>query len=301
VDPVRVRRHQRAIAALAAAASVALLAACSGGGSSADVTGTVEEQIGFDGDAVAQRTAEAENLIHDCMQRQGFEYVPVDPAAQQEALTGVKGLTKDEFEQQFGYGITTLYEQRLQNAELGPNRAIRESLPASDRAAYDQTLYGDDPTATLAVALDTGDFTRLGGCVREAADDAFGGAQVLGDLTAKLDQLDERIVADPRMVDAIAQWSRCMRDAGYPLGDPDEVDVVLQTELEAIVGPPESPDPDYDRTALRALQHEEVAMVTQDLACEDQHIATVEEEVRVEYERAFRERNAGLIERVAAR
>ena len=100
------------------------------------------------------------------------------------------------------------------------------------------------------------------------------------------------------MVDAIDAWACCMRDAGYSLTDPDEVDVVLQTRLEEIVGPPDAPNADFDRAALLALQREEVAMVTTDIACEEQHIAAVEEKVRVEYERAFRERNADLLAKV---
>ena len=122
----------------------------------------------------------------------------------------------------------------------------------------------------------------------------------LESLTAKLDELDERIVADPRMVDAIDGWAQCMRRAGYPLADPDEVDVVLQARLEEIVGPPDAPNPDFDRRALLALQGEEVAMVTKDIACEEQHIAAVEERVRVEYERAFRERHADVLANVPA-
>jgi hypothetical protein len=292
-------RHRTPTIAAALLAAFGLLTACGGGGSGG--TGsevTVEEQIGLDGDGVLQRQAQAENLISECMRVRGFEYVPVDPVAQQQALTGSRGLTKDEFEAQYGYGITTLYEQRQRLAELGPNRAIRDALSPADQTAYDRTLYGDDPTQTFAVALDTGDFSRLGGCVKEAADMVFGGAQFLESLVAKLGELDEQVKNDVRMVAAIEQWAVCMRQAGYGLADPDEVDVVLRTQLEEIVGPPDARNADYDRAALDALQLEEVAMVTQDLACEDKHLAAVEEKVQAEYEREFRERNAGVLAKV---
>jgi truncated hemoglobin YjbI len=260
----------------------------------------VEEQVGFSGEESFDRQVAAENLIRDCMKAQGFEYVPVDPAAQRAELVGTTGLTEEEFEKQYGYGITTLYEQRSQQAVTGPNEQIRNSLSEADRAAYDRALYGEDPTATLAVALDTGSFSRLGGCLREAADEVFGGAEFAENLMAKLDDLDERILEDSRMVDAVENWSECMRKAGYEVSDQDEVDRILEQKLEEIVGSPDNRKPDYDKEALADLQREEVAMVAADISCEKRHITEIEENVRAEYELDFREENADLLRRVPA-
>jgi hypothetical protein len=243
------------------------------------------------------------------MKAQGFDYVPVDPVAQRAALVGRTGLSKEDFEKQFGYGITTLYEQRRQQAVTGPNAAIRNQLGEADRKAYDRALYGDDPTATVADALDTGDFTRLGGCLKQATDEVFGGADVVQSLQAKLKELDERILADPRMVQAVARWSQCMSSEGFSgLQKPEQVDEVLQEKLRNVVGSPEEVrasgvggEPAYDRAALAALQREEVAMVTADISCEKRHISPVEDKVAAEYEAAFREQNAALIARVPRR
>ena len=242
------------------------------------------------------------------MNSQGFDYVPVDPVAQQAALVGSRQLSEDEFNQQYGYGITTLYEQRLRQAVAGPNAKIRDALGPVDQAAYDRALYGDDPTATFAVALDTGDFTRLGGCLEEATSEVFGGAGRLQTLTSKLDDLDERILADARVVDAIKDWSTCMRRAGYELSSQEDVDTTLQSKLEAIVGPTDDPGtiasgslPDADRAALQALQREEVDMVKTDIACEEKFVTSVEEKVRAEYEREFQSSNAALLKQVSVR
>jgi hypothetical protein len=275
-----------------------LLAGCGGGGGTGTSNQSIDEQIGLDTDVLAQRQTVVENVIRNCMKAQGFDYVPVDPVSQQAALTGVRGMSKDDFEKQFGYGITTLYEQRLQQAATGPNQRIRDALAPTDRRAYDRTLYGTDTTATFAQALDSGDFSVLGGCVRKGAEKVFGGAAVLDALTGKLNALDERIKQDARMVDAIDGWSRCMRNAGYDLQDPDQLDVSLTQQLDDIVGPPEARDPDYDRAALNALGREEVAIVESDKRCEERHIAAVEEKVRVEYEREFRSGNQGLLSKV---
>lgn len=289
----------RAAAVLAVAIAAVALTACGGGGGgdeNADLT--VEEQVGFDGDAALERQARAENLIQRCMKARGFDYVPVDPAAQRDAFLGSRGLSEDEYVAQFGDGITTLYEERLQLAEIGPNQAIRAALGPADQAAYDRTLYGDDPTQTLLLALDTGDFSRLGGCVKEATDTVFGGAQVFESLVAKLDELDQRIVSDPRMVAAIDKWQACMRQSGYDFASSDEGDQDLERRLEAIVGPPDSRTTDYDRAALAALQRDEVAQVTRDIACEDKHVVAVEDKVQAEYEREFREQSADVLAQV---
>jgi hypothetical protein len=283
---------------LAAVVALGLLAACGGGGDDEAEAQSLDEQVGLDGNAVFERQAKAENLIQQCMARQGFEYVPVDPREQEAALTGARGLSKDDFEEQYGYGITTLYEQRLEQAASNPNTRIRNTLTESERIAYDRTLNGGDPTATFAVALDTGDFSHLGGCLREATEQVFGGADILATLETELAEVEERALNDPRMVEAIDEWSACMSDAGYDFEFPEDVDRVLQQQLEEIVGPPEARNPDFDREALLALQSEEVAMVRADIKCEEQHIADVEDKVLAEYEAEFREQHADFLNRV---
>ena len=268
-----------------------------GGGGSGDQT--VEEQLGFESAGILQRQISAENFVRDCMKANGFDYVPVDPVAQQADLVGQTGLSDEEFEEQYGYGLTTLYEQRKKLVD-GPNEAIRNSLSDAEKAAYDRTLYGDDPTATFAVALDTGDYSRLGGCVKEATAEVFGGVEVLQSLQEKLDELDDAIINDPRMVEAISAWASCMRESGFELDDPEQVDVVLLSRLEEIVGPPGNERADYDTAALAQLQRDEVTMVTADIDCENDNITPVEEDVRAEYEAAFREQNADLLSQVPA-
>ena len=280
--------------------------ACGGEKKAEAKSGRLEDQVGLSDDAIRLRQANAENLIRDCMKTQGFDYVPVDPNAQQAALVGAPGMSKDDFEKQYGYGITTLYEQRRKQAVSGPNLALRNSLSEADRKAYDHALHGDDPTATFAEALDSGDYSRLGGCIKSSTDQVFGGADVLQSLSTKLDELDQKIRADARMVKAVREWSDCMRGAGFTgLTEQEEVDAVLKKKLEAIVGSPgeitalgAGAEPDYDHTALAALQREEVAMVNADIKCEDEHVSKVEEKVAVEYESAFREQNAALLAKV---
>jgi hypothetical protein len=289
-----IQKEVRRIASVVLAGCL-LLTGCGRGGAEADEAPSLDEQLGLSDEGMLQRQSQAENHIRDCMKQQGFDYVPVDPRAQMAAMVGAAGLSKEDFEKQFGYGITTLYEQRLNRVGDSANVSIREGLSDADRAAYDRALHGDNPIATLGAALDSGDFTQLGGCIKQAADAVFGGPEVLSSLQAKLDELDERMLADPRMVKAVRAWTDCMRAAGYPgLQEPESVDATLQAGLDAIVG---TGGP-YDRAALTALQKDEVAMVGADIACEEQHISDVEDEVTTEYEARFRQENATLLSRV---
>jgi hypothetical protein len=245
-----------------------------------------------------------EARIQRCMKAQGFDYVPVDPFAQQQALTGKARLTDEEFTREFGYGISTLFGRGSKQSD--PNERIRNTLSAADRAAYDRALWGDNPGATFAEAVDSGDFSELGGCTKQASEAAFGGTAVLNALVSKLDELDEAIIQDQRMVRANENWSKCMSEKGYRYEEPDEIDEDLLKRFKSIVGVavragatgPPQPGTSYDRAALRDLQREEVKVGNADLECEQQEITPVEQRVRPQYEAAFRKQNRRLLARV---
>ena len=301
------------IAALGAALG---LSACGGSGDaggsgssgkqSKQPTGPVEDQLGFDTAGIMARQSRVEAEIHECMKAQGFDYVPVDPFAQRAAVTGASRLSDEDFLNQFGYGISTLWGRG--GAQNDPNQQLRTSLGPADRRAYDRALWGENPGATFQAAVDSGDFTKLGGCTRNATESVFGGAQVLTQLQGKLDQLDERILADQRMVRALERWTSCMAEAGYRYEDPDEIDSDLTKRMEKIVGPVPGPfatgpgagqkPVPYDHAALAALQHDEVAIARADFACEHKDITPVEAVVRPQYEAQFRQRNQALIGQV---
>lgn len=277
---------------------LALLTACGGGGEGEeDEPESIDETIGLDEEGVLQRQVQAENVVRDCMKARGFNYVPVDPTQRRAQLLGSAGLSPEDFERQFGYGITTLVEQ---NRRLLAEQAAAAGVAEADRPAFDRALYGERTDATLFEALDAGDFARLGGCSREAAAQVFGGEEVIQSLQTELEELEQRVATDPRMVAAVKEWSACMRAAGHDLARPDEVDSTLSAKLEAIVGPPErsAAVAAYDQAALAALQREEIALVAADLACEEEHLSEVEDKVQVEAEEDFREENADLLARI---
>jgi hypothetical protein len=296
-----------------AIACLALLAGCGGsngktssssatpqGGSSG---GTIEDQLGFTRKGVAAASAKVENSIAACMKAQGFDYIPTDPVAQEAALTGKANMSDEEYEQQFGYGITTLYGRGT--AQTDPNEKIRSQLGDADRAAYDRALSGGKPDQTFVLAVDTGDFSELGGCTKKATDEAFGGSQLVQTLQNKLDELDDSIVADQRMVHALEAWRACVKSGtGGNYEDAESIEEEIKQRFEAIVGsvvPPGQVAPQgtqIDMGALHKLQQDEMALFNLDRGCEKKHIDPVETKVRQEKETRFKTDNADLLSKV---
>jgi len=266
----------------------------------------VEDQLGFDQAGIIARQSRVEAAIRDCMRAEGFEYVPVDPHAQRATVLGSSRLSDEEFIQQFGYGISTLWGRG--RAEADPNERVRMSLGPADRRAYDRVLWGENHGATFTAAVDSGNFQSLGGCTRKATEAVFGGAQVLTQLQGKLDALEERVLQDQRMVRAIESWSKCMADAGFQYEEPEAIDSDLFQRMEKIVGPlpgqfatgpaPGEKARPYNRAKLAELQQDEVAIARADHRCELKHITPVEEKVMPQYSEAFRRQNQNLISRV---
>jgi hypothetical protein len=264
----------------------------------------LEDQLGFSESGVIERQTRVEGVIQACMKAQGFDYIPVDPLAQRAALTGKARMTDEEFLEQFGYGISTLFGRG--QAESDPNDRIRRSLGPADRAAYDRILWGENPGLTFSEAIDSDAATELGGCTKQATEEVFGGATVLARVQGKFDELEERITQDQRMVRAVEKWSACMADEGYRYEEPEEIDTDMIKRLKSIVGAgvqpgataPPTRGTTYDRAALAALQREEVKIANADLSCEKRHITPVELEVRPQYEESFRKQNRQLLQQV---
>jgi hypothetical protein len=286
------------------ALAAVLLVACGDDDSPTQAVVELEDQLGFSESGVIERQTRVEGAIQTCMKAQGFDYVPVDPLAQRAALTGKARMTDEEFLEQFGYGISTLFGRGQAGSD--PNDRIRKTLSPADRAAYDRTLWGENPGLTFAEAIDSDAATELGGCTRQATEAVFGGAAVLAKVQGRFDELEERITQDQRMVRAVEKWSKCMADEGYRYDEPEEIDADLIKRFKVIVGAAAQPGAtappargvSYDRAALAALKLEEVKIANADLACEKRHITPVELEVRPQYEETFRKQNRRLLDQV---
>jgi hypothetical protein len=290
------------LAAITAGAMV--IAACGDDEPAPTTPVELEDQLGFGDEGIVERQSRVEGRIQECMKAQGFDYVPVDPLAQRAALTGKARMSDEEFLQQFGYGISTMFGRAAPQSD--PNERYRRSLDPAGQAAYDRALFGDNAGLTFAEAIDNDAADELGGCTKRATDAVFGGAAVLSSLQGKFDELEERINQDQRMVRAVEKWSACMAEKGFEYEEPEQIDEDMIKRFKDIVGVATQPgatvpadrNAPYDKGALAALKAEEVKAARADLACEEREITPVELEIRPQYEEQFRNRNTRLIEQV---
>jgi hypothetical protein len=110
------------------------------------------------------------------------------------------------------------------------------------------------------------------------------------------------------MVRALDAWRRCVRGkTGQTFEDSEDVELYIQDRLAALVGPlpagesapgefaSRTPEKPYDPAALAALRRTEVEFANADVACEEKHVVPVEDVVRAEKEKAFRDANPDLL------
>ena len=242
-------------------------------------------EFGLTDQEFASHVEAVQAAIAQCMAEAGFEYVPADVETIELAQSAVRtepGMDREEYKKQWGYGISTRFDNRVKEIELGSqNLAIFESLPEADQDAYERTLYGEDPDATFAFAFDEEDFSGTGGCTREAVEQVFTTEQLKETYTNPKDILVE---ADPRVVEADANWVACMQDAGYD-GYLDQDDIIDEFE-ERFDALTEGEDPTTLTGAqaeeLKQMQAEEIAISLVDLECQLKYLDSVIREVEIE-------------------
>ena len=282
------RTSPRALGAFGLAVGISVSAACGGGsGSTASERQPRfgSEEFGLSMDQLAAKVEQVEGLIGDCMTAAGFEYVPVDFARVKEGMDADKtapGLSDEEFIAQYGFGITTQYDHPGREIGLGEqNVAIYEALTPQEQVAYDHTLLGEDREATFAQSVEAEDFSKTGGCTRQAVEQVFTPQELT---QAYINPADVAISEDPRVVEATGKWSDCLRQQGYDYANPDDVEQDLHDRLDALT---HGADPrtltGSDAAALTELQGLELALAPASIQCEEDVlepvISKVEEEV----------------------
>jgi hypothetical protein len=245
------------------------------------------EEFGLTEGELVQSVEAVEGLIATCMSEAGFEYIPVDYATVRKAMDADKtapGLTTEEYAATYGYGISTQPPGDASSpAIIGlgeQNMQIFNSLSEADQAAYNHTLLGENTDATFAVSLEAEDFSETGGCTRTAVEQVFTPEELS---VAYYNPKDALVEQDPRVIDAVAAWSGCMREAGFDYNNPEEVEPDLNDRLDAIL---DGADPETLSAAAQAdlteLQGEERAIASADLACELKFIEPAVRQVETE-------------------
>jgi hypothetical protein len=253
------------------------------------------EEFGLTTKQLVQNVERVEGLIAKCMRAQGFEYVAADYMTIRRGMSADKrlpGMGEEEFITAYGFGLSTMYTGAPPQLSDGyspareglgeQNVAIYKNLSPADQVAYNRALFGDDPTATFAVGLETEDFSRCGGCTREAIAQVFEPTQLDA---SYYNPIDRMINDDPRMKAALRKYGEEMRTAGFAYDHPDEVEADIRERLDAITEgrtvPVEELTADR-RAALEELQDYERRVAAKNLELAEEIFDPVEERIQKE-------------------
>lgn len=336
------RIHGVRALAVAPMALSALLIACGGddgGDTATDQPQSLQERLFASNQADAIKR---EQLVRECMQREGFEYTPVD----MRSLGNVAPVdpNSEEFVKERGFGVSTMFANEIQfTPPDNPNTDYRNSLSDAQKAAYDKALYGitqgsfEAGGGTFTVAGGAGPIVSSGpigtapgdggavqaaqpqGCIGEALK-ATGQDQQTFDagLFDDLQDLEKRIKADPKMVEAMQKWSTCMEKAGYQYRDRDAAIKEIREEFADLTGLEISGDgggfaiavsavgstdgdgnafdplANVDKAKLHALQEKEKRIALASYECNKETVSDVEAAVRERLEAEFIESHPDL-------
>ncbi len=310
------------------AALVLALTACGGGsaggggdagsgGSSDDlpvgaIDALYEEVYGGEAnDRAAQESMRVEELVAACMAEQGFDYTPVDWTG---SGTSSEGPEEEwgtlEFAEKWGYGATTdpwQSDTAPGQEVVDPNQAVVEALSESERAAYEEALYG--PPLPEDTDPETYEYDwRTAGCSGSAQHEVYEVSTGMDEaqfeaLQEDLVLMDESIRTDPRLAEVYAAWASCMADAGYDgLATPDDAESLIWDQVSAVYEEVDAAAPlgeeataeEYEAqeadvaARLAELTDEEIGTAVADHTCrEETDLARTQAEVDVEYQQEF--------------
>lgn len=261
-----------------------------------------------------------EEATATCMKNAGFDYVPVPPESNPKSkFNDAFNLPPDKFAEQYGYGISTIDWSMPADAS-DPNQKIRGALSPRAQQAYDKALNGPHATGNGRVIAAPGgkDESKLDlGCRGKAAEEVYGKRDRKVDdfrkwesLFKDLGQLDKRIQADQRVVDATAKWADCLADAGHAgyekVEEPREK---VQQKLNELTGnnPPAkgagpaggdgAPSLDkVDAAKLTELRKFEIELAKADQGCKTKVYDEPYKQARDEHEKQFVEQNKATLE-----
>lgn len=218
---------------------------------------------------------QVQQVIADCMARQGFSYTPwVSPVSTMSLLADAPAQGTMEYAQTYGLGIIdNPLTPSTTDAPIDPNETYKNGLSPSARYAFNSALDGKS-SADIARGYEEGNPVPKngpplpadsGGCRGEAElavyprdDDDDAARALYGAAKLAVSNID----SDPQVVEALQKWSACMIDKGFPRFD-RRVDV-FNYFMSQIPGLDRS-----DGGAVAAFKAAEAKAAVDDLSCAD--------------------------------
>jgi hypothetical protein len=188
---------------------------CACGGADTDSSGAViaevlrpsDEQLAESQRATVLR-AEAETA--ECMTSRGFDYQAVPPERRLEVRTLSDRERAASSAASDGYGLTVAVEVAEEDTWVDPNIEHLDALSSAQRAAWLLALLGTSAQP---------------GCQRgvvSESDAAHRIALVQEMFSSEMDELEQRVFADDRVVEGQAAWVDCMREQGFDYVNPGQ-------------------------------------------------------------------------------
>lgn len=207
-----------------------------------------------------------EHLVAQCMEREGFRYVPA-PSIALEELAGARE------------AMTALRDD--------PNERYMRGLPQEERASYFLALYGvEDPLSESADHQPDPAVTG-GGCLGEAVRTLPGVFAAKAALQEEYAAMRRAVLDDPRVRAAEARWAGCMEALGHPVdASPRALEERQDVELAELVGPTEAELPSREALAALGEKHRAERRLTMRCAREVDLPGTVAS-VRADHEARF--------------
>jgi hypothetical protein len=278
-----------------AVATIVATLVLAGSASAQAPTGLGTDEFGLTTKQLIQNIEKVEALIAKCMRAQGFEYIAVDYKTIRRGMSADKrlpGLGEEEFVERYGFGISTMYTGKAPQLATGyspgkvglgeQNVQVYQNLSAADQVAYNRALLGKNVDATFAVGLETENFSRTGGCTREAIEQVFEPEQLKA---TYYNPKDAAVNKDPRMKAALRQYAAEMRKAGFDYDHPDDVEIDVRERLDALTGggtiPVDKMSSDQ-LAALKELQDYERRVATVNFKLAEEIFDPVEERIEKE-------------------
>lgn len=168
-----------------------------------------------------------EEAVAACMQDEGFEYVPATGTSQMYMADDDEwDPDSRDWVEQYGYGVfSTPWDDEEsageEEAADDPNAEYTESLSESELAAYNETLYGDEPSEEQMEDPDF-DWNSLDqGCYGEAMDEAYDADALdalyeeFEPLMTKMTELYDVALSTDAQVALDAEWASCMEGKDF--------------------------------------------------------------------------------------
>lgn len=214
-----------------------------------------------------------EDRIWVCMKQRGFDYIRHEPhpvhGAHQWTVSSL--FISTEQAREFGYFLT--------DAEVADIIA-QSNIPTDTGGSADM-----DYLLNLDGLVGPDGAVEISGCRNEARDDGlhWTTTDVLPSIIPAVEEVVERLMADPRFIAIESEWAQCMHRRGYEATRMTEVWQMARSEVLGILGNPWD-ERRYDAALVAAARTAEQAIAEADAACLDPHRDTIAA-ITEEYER----------------